>query len=231
MSQVRKGFIMETCRPSASAWLARVAATAALLLGASQAQAIVFWDELTFYLTHASYRPGEAVSTDFTFGTRPGIDLSSFEFTLAWDTPLASPVPTGPGSVAAWAAVLGAKGSVSYGSPTPLSIKGLWTADPLGGAANLISTDYSHYVQATFTFETSSALAQPFIVSIELTNLKDATGEAVDTGSGFINWATMTPVPEPAGWLAFPCGMGALACLRAARRRHPMPSQLHQQPG
>ncbi|KQW41973.1 MULTISPECIES: PEP-CTERM sorting domain-containing protein [unclassified Roseateles] len=197
---------------------ARIAALGALALGCSQANALVSWDEVTFYLTYASYSPGDAVSTNFTFGTKPGIDLSSFEFTLAWDNVLATPVASGPGSVADWAAALGTKGSVSYSFATPLSIKGAWTADPLGGAASLISTDYAHYVKASFAFETSPALNLPFVVSIELTNIKDATGDTVDTGSGFINWATMTPVPEPASWLGMACGMGALACLRRSRR-------------
>lgn len=209
---------METRRRSLRAVPARIAAVAALALGASHAQAIVFWDEVTFYLTYASYTPGDTVSTNFTFGTRPGIDLSSFEFTLTWDNALATPIASGPGSVADWAASLGAKGSVNYGFATPASIKGTWTADPLGGAANLISTDYAHYVKATFTFETSAALNVPFVVSIELASIKDATGDTVDTGSGFINWATMTPVPEPASWVGMACGLGAVASLRRPRR-------------
>lgn len=211
---------MRLVRSPIRAALARMAAITALALTGGQAHAVAFWDEVTFYLTYASFSPGESVSTDFTFGTKPGIELSSFEFMLAWDNPLASPVASGPGSVADWAALLGAKGSVNYGFATPQSIKGTWVADPVGGVDSLISTDYAHYVKATFTFETGAMLKSPFVVTIELSNIKDATGDTVDTGSGFINWATMTPVPEPASWAALAGGLAALACLRRTRRDH-----------
>ncbi len=188
---------------------------AALGLAASQpAQAMVFWDEVTFYLTYASYSPGDTVSTTFYFGTKPAIDLSSFEFTLSWDNALATPVAAGPGSVADWVATLGTQGNASYGNVGSQVIKGSWTTDPSGGPTNLYSTSYSQLARTTFAFETSAALKVPFVVTIELTNLKDATGDVVDLGSGFINWATMTPVPEPSTWLSFVFGVALLGRLR-----------------
>lgn len=191
-----------------------------LALATSPARALTYWDEVTFYLTYASFTPGDTVSSTFTFGTKPALDLSSFEFTLTWDNPLASPVASGPGSVADWASVLGAKGSVNYGFAGSQSIKGAWSTDPLGGTANLISTDYATPVRTTFSFETNPALKVPFVISIELTNIKDATGDTVDTGSGFINWATLTPVPEPAGWACLAFGLAALATLRRPSHRN-----------
>lgn len=202
----------------ASARFARPACLAAILTlglaGIKPAQAVTTWDEVTFYLTYASYTPGDNVSTTFTFGTKPAIDLSAFEFTLSWDNVLATPLSSGPGSVEDWASALSLKGSVDYGFTAPQVIKGSWTADPLGGSASFISTSYDDPVRTVFTFETSSALETPFVVSIELTNIKDAAGDTVDTGSGFINWATMTPVPEPAHWLGLMSGVAILACLR-----------------
>lgn len=195
-----------------------LAAIAALAMAGSQpAQALAFFDEITFYLTSGSYDPGDRVSTTFTFGAKPGVDLSAFEFQLSWDNTLVTSPASGPGSVAAWAEVLSAKGSVSLDFSGAQVIKGQWTADPLGGSGSLISTDYSNPVKAVFSFETSSALNVPFIVRIELTNIKNATGELMDTGSGFYNWATLSPVPEPSNWLALTCGLAAIAALRRPR--------------
>ena len=50
-------------------------------------------------------------------------------------------------------------------------------------------------------------------------NLLDGSGEPMDTGSGFINWATMTPVPEPGRWASMLLGMAALGAWRRARSR------------
>ncbi|MFG6443532.1 hypothetical protein [Roseateles sp. LKC17W] len=188
------------------------------LAGAQPAQAIVFWDEVTLYLTHATYNPGNTVDTTFYFGSRPAVDLSSFDFTLTWDNALATPVASGPGSVAEWTAALSSKGNASYGQAGPQVIKGGWTADPLGGSASFISTSYSNLKWAVFAFETSPALNVPFVVSIELTNIKDSTGDVMDLGSGFINWATITPVPEPAGWAGLLCGLAMLTRLRNTAR-------------
>lgn len=194
-----------------------LAAVAALALGGVQpAHAIAFWDEVTLYLTYASYSPGNTVDTTFYFGSKPAVDLSSFDFTLTWDTALAAPVASGPGSVADWMASLSSKGTTSYSSTNPQVIKGSWMAEPLGGASSFISTDYSNLKWAVFTFETSAALNVPFVVSIELTNIKNSSGEPMDTGSGFINWATMTPVPEPSIWLTLICGLAVAAIFRRA---------------
>lgn len=201
--------------------LGRHLLTAALLVlaGSQPAQAIVFWEEVTLYLTHGNFRPGHAVETAFYFGTKPAFELSSFDFTLTWDSPLVSPAETGPGSVAEWVSTLSSKGSASFAPAGPQALQGHWVADSLGGSASLISTSYDYLHWASFRFETSAALDQPFVISFELTNLKDASGEPIDLGSGFINWATMTPVPVPEPvsglqWLA-----GVLGCAWAARRR------------
>lgn len=195
----------------------RLFGAALLAVAASQpAQAIVFWDEVTLYLTHSSFSPGSTVSTTFYFGSNPAFELSSFDFTLSWDSPLATPVATGPGSVDDWVATLANKGTATYASAGPQVIRGGWTADPLSGPDRFISTSYSKLKWATFSFETSAALSTPFVVSIDLTNIKEAGGDVMDLGSGFINWATMTPVPEPViglQWLA-----GVLGCAWAARR-------------
>jgi hypothetical protein len=211
-------------RPLAGVWhpvrrFGRHLLGAALLAFAAiqPAQAIVFWDEVTLYLTHSSFSPGGTATTTFYFGSNPAFELSSFDFTLTWDSPLATPVAAGPGSVDDWMASLASKGPTSYAPAGPQVIKGGWTADPLGGPDSLISTSYSKLKWATFSFETSPALNAPFVVSIELTNIKEAGGDVMDLGSGSINWATMTPVPEPAAgllWLA-----GWMGCAWAARRQ------------
>lgn len=196
----------------------RLAAIAALaLVGVPHAQAAAFWDEVTLYLTNANFTPGNTVDTTFYFGSKPAVDLSSFEFTLAWNSELASTVGSGPGSVDDWMNSLSGKGSSSYSSPVPQVIKGSWTADPSGGASSLISTDYSDLKWAVFTFDTSAELNVPFIVSIELTNIKNSAGNAMDTGSGFINWATMTPVPEPSIWLTLILGLAVGTSLGRAK--------------
>jgi len=201
------------------ACLAAVAAVA--IAGSQPAQALAFFDEVTFYLTYGNFTPGDNASTTFTFGAKPGVDLSAFEFQLSWDTALATPVASGPGSVAAWAELMSAKGSVNLDFSGAQIIKGQWTADPLGGAASLISTDYSNPVKPVFSFETAAALNVPFVVRIELTNIKNATGELMDTGSGFFNTATLSPVPEPSTWLALACGLAAIAAPRLARKTTP----------
>lgn len=198
----------------------RLAAVAALGIGCvGSAQALVSWDEVTLYLTYASFTPGAPASTTFYFGTKPAIELSSFEFTLSWDNPLAAPVASGPGSVAAWAAELDTLGTVSYGFTSPQTIKGSWAADVAGGGG-LFSTSYSNLARATFTFETSAALNVPFEVTIDLSNLKDPVGDTVDVGSGFMNRAVMTPVPEPQAWLSLVCGLAVIGqTLRSRKRR------------
>lgn len=207
-------------KPSLSAFRpSRLAAVAALALSASQpAQAIAFWEEVTLYLTHASYNPGSTVETTFYFGSDPAVDLSSFDFTLSWDNALATPVASGPGSVDDWMTSLASKGSASHAPAGPQVIKGGWTADPLGGPASFISTSYSNLQWAVFKFETSPALNVPFVVTIELTNIKNSTGEVMDLGSGFINWGVMSPVPEPAAWLGLACGLAVLGRLRRSRQ-------------
>jgi hypothetical protein len=197
-------------------------AAAAVLAGASAgpAHALVSWDEVTFYLTYASFTPGESVSTTFNFGTQPAIDLRSFDFSLSWNTALAAPVSSGPGSVAAWAEQLAAKGPMSYGFAGPQTIQGSWAADAAGGAANLFSTSYSNMARAVFTFETSAALNVPFTVTVELSNLRDSDGDLVDVGSGFVNWAVMSPVPEPASWLGLVCGLALLGHVSRSKQRH-----------
>ncbi|MDR7295367.1 hypothetical protein J2X16_000688 [Pelomonas aquatica] len=182
------------------------------------AQAIAYFDEITFYLTSGTFSPGDSVSTTFTFGAKPGVDLSAFEFELSWDNALATPFASGPGSVAAWAAALATKGSVSVDYSGAQLIKGQWTADPLGGVGSLISTDYSNPVKAVFSFEASPTLNIPFVVRIELTNIKNAAGELMDTGSGFYNFGTLSPVPEPGIWLSMAGGLAAIAALRRPRR-------------
>lgn len=207
-------------RPSLRAFSpSRLAAVAALALSCSQpAKAIAFWEEVTLYITSDSYSPGSTVDTTFYFGSNPAVDLSSFDFTLSWDNALAAPVASGPGSVAEWTSSLSSKGSASYGSAGPQVIKGGWAADPLGGSSSFISTSYDNLKWAVFTFETSPALNVPFMLTIELTNIKNSTGEVMDLGSGFINWATMTPVPEPATWVSLVCGLGLLARLRRSSK-------------
>lgn len=195
---------------------ARIAALTVLVLGGSPAHALSFFDEITLYLTSGSFTPGATASTTFTFGSKPAVDLSAFDFQLSWDNALATPVASGAGSVAAWAELLGAKGSVSLDFSAPQVIKGRWTADPVGGASNWINTDYSHPVQPLFSFDTSSSLNAPFVVRMELTNIKNSAGDAMDTGSGFFNTGTLSPVPEPSAWLGM---MGGLAALGAWRRR------------
>lgn len=206
------GISLTSNRPS------RLATVATLALAASQpAQAIVFWDEVTLYLTSGSYSPGNTVDTTFYFGSKPAVDLSSFEFTLSWDDALAAPVASGSGSLAAWTASLSSKGEASYSFAGPQLIKGSWTCDALGSSSSFISTSYSNLKWAVFKFETDPALHSPFVVRIELTNIKDANGDIMDLGSGFMNWATMTPVPEPASWISLLCGLGAMAHLRRTR--------------
>ena len=122
--------------------LAPFAMAAGLALAGEPASALSVWDEVTFYLTPSTFTPGGTVSTTFTFGSRPGMELSGLTFSLHWDSALAAPLASGPGSVADWAALLGAKGSVTYLPAAAQTITGVWAADPLGGAASFISTDY-----------------------------------------------------------------------------------------
>ena len=211
-----------SCRPACPSLRAcspsRLAAVATLALaGSPPAQAITFWDEVTLYLTYNTYSPGSPVDTTFYFGSKPAVELSSFDFTISWDNALASPVASGPGSVAAWTTALSSKGSANYALAGTQVIKGGWTADPSGGSSSFISTSYSNLEWAVFTFETSPALNSPLVISIQLTNIKDSTGDVMDLGSGFINWATMTPVPEPAAWVSLVCGFSLMARLRSTK--------------
>lgn len=200
--------------------LRQLAAAAALTLASAlPAHAIAFWDEVTLYLTHATYQPGSRVDTTFYFGSKPAVDLSRFDFTLTWDNALATPVANGPGSVESWMNSLSSKGSTSYAWNGPQRIQGSWVADPQGGAASFVSTSYDHLQWAVFGFDTAPTLKQPFVVSIELTNIRDGSGEIMDTGSGFINWANMTPVPEPGRWASMLLGMAALGAWRRATSR------------
>jgi hypothetical protein len=192
-----------------------VAVAILALAGSPPAQAIRFWDEVTLYLTDNTYSPGSPVGTTFYFGSKPAVELSSFDFTISWDNALASSVASGPGSVAAWTTALSNKGSTNYAVAGPQVIKGGWTADLSGGSSSFISTSYNNLEWAVFAFETKLELNSPFVVSIELTNIKDSTGEVMDLGSGFINWATMTPVPEPTTWVSLACGLALMFRLRS----------------
>lgn len=206
---------------------AALAAVALLTMaGGQSAHALAYFDEITFYLTYGSFEPGGSASTTFTFGAKPGVDLSAFEFLLTWDNALATPVASGPGSVADWATALSAKGPVTLDYSEPQVIKGSWMSDPLGGAGSLISTDYSNPIRAVFSFETSPLLSTGFEVSIEVINIKNADGEAMDTGSGFINWATLSPVPEPSTWLTLMGGLAAVAALRRPTRAGTQTAQI-----
>lgn len=202
--------------PTASS-AGRLACMAALALAASQpARAVVFWDEVPLYLTSATYSLGCSVDTTFYFGSKPAVDLSSFDFALSWDNALAAPVACGSGSLADRTASLNSKGAASYRFASSQVIQSSWTAAPLGGSSSFISTSYSDLKWAVFCFDTSRTLNQPIVVSMELSNIRDSDDDVMDTGSGFIYWATMTPVPEPAAWLTFICGLATATARRRA---------------
>ncbi len=201
-------------RPLARPRLATLALVAAALTCSPSARAVADFDEVMLYMTSGSFVAGGTATTTFFFGSKPAVDLSAVTFQLSWDNALATPVASGPGSVAAWAALLDAKGDVTLDFGVPQVITLQWTADPGGGSASWINTDYSHPVTATFGFETSASLSTPFAVRFELTDIKNFAGETMSTGSGFFNGATLSPVPEPSGWLAFTGGLVGLWSLR-----------------
>lgn len=193
-------------------------------LACAPAQARTFVDELTYYLTADTFSPGGLATTTVTFATKPGISLSAFSFEMTWSSPLVTPLPSGQGSLASWGESLASRGNFTLGQVQALSVSGRWVASALAPSPDVIPIPYAHPLQPVFSLQTAPELASSFVVSFQFYDIADGAGDMVDTGSGFINWATMTPVHEPQAVLLWLCGAMAAAAGWAGRgRRMPRP--------
>jgi len=197
----------------------RIAVFAIACAASLPARALTYVDEVTFFIANAAFHPGGIASAKGAFATSPGIELSSFSFTLTWDSTQVSPVATGAGSIREWATSLDGLGTFTSQATGAQSISGTWLASYSSSPENLIEVSYARPMALTFNFQTTPAFNSQFLVSFELFDLVLLSGETLDTGSGFVSSATMTPapIPEPASWSLLLCGIAGLAIASTRR--------------
>lgn len=176
-------------------------------------------DEVTYFLTPGTFEPGGRVLTLLTFSTIPGVQIQAFDFTFAWDSAGVSHVQDGAGSWQAVASELSAPGTFSSAVAGASSVTARWTATDPSAPEGLLTVGAATPVRVNVGFEVAPALTSPFVVSVDMANILLADGTLLDTGSGYINWATMTPVPEPGGFWTIVSGLVLGSALLRRRQR------------
>lgn len=183
-----------------------LALASAALLAAQPTHAQTRIDASAMYLLPGSFLPGGTARTQFIFYSFDPVELSTFSFSVRWDSDQVALQDTGPGSIAAWADTLQPYGPLTWQQVSATEIAGRWT-----GTVQAWPLSPDHRVQPLLHFQTTAAQTTPFTITFELPDLRYADGAPVDTGSGFYNSITLSPVPEPhAAWLllAGGCALG-----------------------
>ncbi len=195
-------------------WMSTMLHIAALACGAgglATAQAQSRADEVLLYLAPAQFAPGAVAMTRFVFSTAPAIELGAFSFLMTWDDARAQPVESGGGSMVSWAAQLAPLGPLVWSQIGPDAVTGSWSADPAAPGNGVLTVSHPAPLQPMLGFQTQEDMRQPFVVTFQLFDMFYADGVPVDTGSGFFNSGTLTPVPEAATWAMWLPGAGLLA--------------------
>lgn len=206
---------MTNRRPFEWPWR-QICASAVWCLGAMHpAMAQTRIDAAAMYLVPGAFDPGGVALTQLVFYSVDPIELSSFSFSLRWDSDQVALATSGEGSMPQWQQTLAAYGVLSWQQVSTTEIAGQWAAAGGPSGPTVLPVSPSQRIAPLLHFQTSPAQTGPFTVTFEFPGLRYADGVPVDTGSGFYNSVTLTPVPEPgAAWMLM---LGAL--LLALRRR------------